>query len=152
MLTHSWKIISLQAYFIAKYWLSQVIFFFGGGAMLCGMQDIISPTRDGISALSIGSVVLTAGPPGKPPQVIYWKLYWKWKTGWLSGYKMVISVLTVYPPDYVSDLELPRPPLKRQENIIPYITNLRKDQNPKFKVQFLSNAYWLSTTVKSNHP
>lgn len=54
---------------------------------------------------------------------------------------MVITVLVVYPPDYVSDWELPRPLLKHQETIIPDITNLRKDQNPKFKVQFLSNAY-----------
>lgn len=54
---------------------------------------------------------------------------------------MVITVLVVYPPDYVSDWELPRPLLKHQETIIPDITNLRKDQNPKFKVQFLLNAY-----------
>ena len=39
------------------------------------------------------------------------------------------------------------PSIKR----VSYITSLGKDQNPKFEVQLLSNAYCFSTIVKSNH-
>jgi len=36
-----------------------------------------------------------------------WNTVPKVKTGWLSGYRMVVSVLVVYPGDRVADQELP---------------------------------------------
>ena len=57
---------------------------------------------------------------------------------------MVVRVLVVYPFDHVPHWELPS---ITREYVLP-ITSMGQDQNSKFHIQFLLNAYGSYTIVK----
>ena len=66
---------------------------------------------------------------------------------------MVGSVWIVHTPDRGADEELRLPSIK---SIIPRTASLGKDQNSKFEIQFVLNAYHFCTIInlknhKSNH-
>lgn len=78
---------------------------------------------------------------------------------WPHGDRMVVSILVVDPRDYVADWELrltphPHPPPRpgSQEMMALHIASPGKDQNPKFQVRFLLNAYRFHIVEKSENP
>ena len=65
---------------------------------------------------------------------------------------MVVSVSVFYPYDGVAEFTLAGCPAQHHESKVLHITNLRKGQKSKFKVQFLLNPYCFHTiVVLKNH-
>jgi len=66
----------------------------------------------------------------------------------LCEYTMVLSVWVVYHHDHMADWGLHCP---ASQKYAPSVTNPEKDQNSKFKPQFLQNAYGLLTIIESKN-
>ena len=98
----------------------------------------------------VGSSLLV--PPGKP-NLSYNKvlniwcnllnkvLYWKWEMEWFYGYRMIITILVVYPHDHIADWELLLATVAQNQGRILFCILLMWGKKSKFKTLFSLNAY-----------
>lgn len=67
----------------------------------------------------------------------------------LSGYRMVVIAMAVYPGDCMTDCKLLlAAAAQHHKSIALHIVSPGKDLNLKFEVELLPNAYHFSTLVK----